>query len=208
TRLALDEEYRAIKAKIRGSEHRDRVGLVSDWAVRLDDLSGILMHERPDVVHFSGHGGASGERDLSGSSRDLVVEGQERNAGELILVGDDETPRPVPREALAGLFRVLKDNVRIVVLNACYSEEQARAIVQSIDCAVGMSAAIPDKAAIAFATEFYQALGFGKSVQEAFDLGVYRLTAEGTAAGMARLHTREGVKASEIVLVGAHSSRP
>ena len=38
TSLALDEEIRAINAKIRGAEHRDRLELASHWAVRLDDL--------------------------------------------------------------------------------------------------------------------------------------------------------------------------
>ncbi len=60
TPLALDEEIRAIDAKIRGAEYRDRLELASHWAVRLDDLSGLLMRRRPDIVHFSGHGDPSG----------------------------------------------------------------------------------------------------------------------------------------------------
>jgi nucleoside phosphorylase len=98
---------------------------------------------------------------------------------------------------------VLKDNVRVVVLNACYSQAQAKAIVREIDCAVGMNDAILDDAAIAFAAEFYQALGFGKSVQEAFDIGVARLMGEGVARGLAKLHKRRGVKPADIVLVGS-----
>ena len=117
SQLALDEEIRAIDAKIRGAEHRDRLTMVSHWAVRLDDLSGLLMRERPAIVHFSGHGAASGA---------------------IVLVGADGTPKTVPPEALAGMFRVLKDNVRVVVLNACYSGAQAKAIVKEIDCAIGM----------------------------------------------------------------------
>ncbi|HMB05857.1 MAG TPA: tetratricopeptide repeat protein, partial [Isosphaeraceae bacterium] len=182
--LKLDEEVRAIDAKIRGSEHRDLIRLVSHWAVRLDALSGLLMRERPDVVHFSGHG---------------------MGTGELVLVGDDGIPKPIPAEAVARMLQVLKDKVRVVVLNACHSEPLARAIVKEIDCAVGMSAAIGDQHAIAFAAEFYQALGFGKSVQAAFDLGVARLIGEGVAAadGLVKLHMREGVKPSAVILVGA-----
>jgi hypothetical protein len=137
SKLALDDEVRAIDAKIRGSQYRNRFELESHWAVRLDDLSGILMRRRPHIVHFSGHGVASGA---------------------ILLARDDGKPWLVPPEALAAFFRVLKDNVRVVVLNACYSESQAKGIVKEIDCAVGMSAPIGDKAAIAFAGEFYQAL--------------------------------------------------
>ena len=81
----------------------------------------------------------------------------------------------VAPDHLAELFRVLKGNVRAVVLNACDSEAQARAIVQEIDCAIGIGGEIGDAAAIAFGAEFYQALGYGKSVQEAFRLGETRL---------------------------------
>jgi hypothetical protein len=187
--LALDEEIRAIDSKIRGSEHRDRLELVSHWAVRLDDLSGLLMRRNPDVVHFSGHGAPMGE---------------------IVLIGTGGTSKPVPPEALGGLFRVLKDNVRVVVLNACYSEAQAEAIVKEIDCAIGMSAPIGDDHAIAFAAEFYQALGYGKSVQDAYDLGVVRLIGEGVAdaKAMVRLHKRKGAKPAEIILVGADPASP
>jgi hypothetical protein len=183
TQLALDEEIRAIDAKIRGAEHRDRLDLKSHWAVRLDDLSGILLRHKPQVVHFSGHGAKTGA---------------------IALVGSNGQAKEVPPKALAGLFRVLKDNVRVVVLNACYSETQAKSIVKEIDCAVGMSDPIDDDHAIAFAAEFYQALAFGRTVQEAFDLGVVRLLGEGVAdAGqLVKLHKRRGVKPAEIVLVG------
>jgi hypothetical protein len=130
TPLALDEEIRAVDGKIRGSEHRDRLQLVSHWAVRLDDLSGLLMWRRPDIVHFSGHGSS---------------------AAELILLDNRGNPKPVSQAALVHLFRTLKDNVRVVVLNACYSRPQAEALAETIDCTVGMNRPIGDAAAIVFA---------------------------------------------------------
>jgi hypothetical protein len=189
--LALDEEIREIDAKIRGAEHRDHLQLLSHWAVRLDDLSGFLLRHRPEVVHFSGHGAKSGA---------------------ILLVGGDGQAKAVPPDALAGLFRVLKDNLRVVVLNACYSAAQAKAIVKEIDCAVGMSDSIDDEHAIAFAAEFYQALAFGRSVQEAFDLGVVRLIGEGVtdAKQLVKLHKPtslsryrlEGLGVAAAVLLG------
>jgi hypothetical protein len=70
---------------------------------------------------------------------------------------------------------VLKDNIRCVVLNACYSKKQAQAIAKHIDCVIGMSKAIGDEAAINFAVAFYQALGYGKNVKTAFDLGCVQI---------------------------------
>ena len=68
--------------------------------------------------------------------------------------------------------------MRCVVLNACYSQTQASAIAAHIDFVIGMSKAIGDRAAISFATAFYQALGFGKSVKTAFDLGSVQINLE------------------------------
>ena len=56
TRLALDEEIRAITAQIRSADHRDALELVSGWAVRPDDLQQLLLQHKPHIVHFSGHG--------------------------------------------------------------------------------------------------------------------------------------------------------
>jgi hypothetical protein len=204
SRLALDEEIRAIDGKIQGAAYRDNLDLLSHWAVRLDDLSGLLMRHQPHVVHFSGHGAADVNlvvhRDSS-APRELIpdpAQGAPASPGAA-------APRQgqVPVEGLARLLGVLKDNVRVVVLNACYSEAQAHAIVQSIDCAVGTSGPIRDDHAIAFAAEFYQALAYGRSVRDAFQLGVVRLQNQGYAQAekLVRMHTREGVDAATVVLV-------
>ncbi len=59
------------------------------------------------------------------------------------------------------------------------SEAQARAIAGHIDCVIGMSDTIGDKAAVSFAAAFYQALGFGKDIKTAFDLGSVQINLEG-----------------------------
>ena len=48
-------------------------------------------------------------------------------------------------------------------------------IAKHIDCVIGMSKAIDDEAAINFAVAFYQALGYGKDVKTAFDLGCVQI---------------------------------
>ena len=156
--LKLDEEIREITAKIRASEHRDLLDLVSIWAVRPDDLLQSLNEHAPHIVHFSSHGSRTGE---------------------IILVDKQGVPKAVSPTALKALFGALKDNVRIVVLNACYSRVQAEAITEIVDCAVGMNTAIGDKAAIIFAASFYRAIGFGRSVEQAFEQGKVALLLEG-----------------------------
>ena len=187
-RLALDEEVRAIEEKLRLAKHRDFVTFRTRWAVRPEDLQQALLEDEPVVVHFSGHGGGS--------------------VGIVLHSQDQDSEHLVTEDALSDLFRVLKDDIRVVVLNACYSEVQAQAIVQEIDFVVGMSDSVADAAASAFAAAFYRGLAFGRSVQTAFELGLneLRLAGHGDEDDIPKLLVRSGVDASSTILVeGAFS---
>jgi formylglycine-generating enzyme required for sulfatase activity len=100
-------------------------------------------------VHFSGHGSADGE---------------------IILADGRGEPHAVTPEALAETFRLLRGDLRCVVINACHSGPQADAIAHHVAGVVGMTAPIADRASIAFSTAFYRALAFGEDLQKAFDL--------------------------------------
>jgi hypothetical protein len=97
--------------------------------------------------------------------------------------------------------------IRVVVLNACYSEVQARAIVNEIDFVVGMSDSIGDDAARVFAAAFYRGLAFGKSVRTAFELGIneLKLLGLGHEDAIPQLLVRTGVDPN-VVLVSGPSS--
>jgi hypothetical protein len=107
----------------------------------------------------------------------------------------------VSKDALVSLFRALKDNIRVVFLNACFSRPQAEAIVGEIDCAIGMARAIGDDAAIRFAASFYRALGFGRSVKNAFEQGKAALSMHGIPEEQTpALLTHQNIDADSIVL--------
>lgn len=156
--LRLGEEMRAIEQVLRQSDLRDRFDVEQHWAVRTLDLQNYLLQHQPHIVHFSGHGSRGNE---------ILLEGVTGNA------------HFVSARALGRLFSVLKDNLRCVVLNACYSEKQANIIAQYIDCVIGMSKAIGDLAAINFSSAFYQSLGYGRDVKTAFDLGCVQIDLAG-----------------------------
>lgn len=150
TPLRLDEEAREIEGALRRSALGARFDVRSQWAVRPRDIRRALLDYEPDIVHFCGHGvGDEG----------LVFED---DAGELAVV---------PTDALASLFELFADRVKCVLLNACYSEVQARAVAQHINHVVGMQWEVGDRAAIEFAVGFYDALGAGRSVPIAYRFG-------------------------------------
>lgn len=152
--VKLDKELSAIDAKIQLGTHRDSFDLRSQWAVTPDALQEALLRFRPHIVHFSGHGS---------------------DKEEIVLQDAARKSKPVGKQALTDLFRILKDNVRVVVLNSCFSRAQAEAISQTIDFTVGTSKAVKDSAAIGFAAAFYRALAFGRTVREAFRLATNQL---------------------------------
>jgi hypothetical protein len=157
-RLGLEEEYRAIDHKLRLCDATHYIDLVSDWAVRLDELHTSLLRHSPHIVHFAGHGNPDGE---------------------ILLAGDDGEPQSVTPDALKKLFTALKDNIRVAVFNACFSKPQAQAVTKVIDCAVGMNAKIQDDTAVTFASTFYEAIGFGRSVKQAFDVALAAIAVKG-----------------------------
>ena len=150
SQLRLDEEVREIEVGLQRAKKREQFDLKQRWAVRVQDVYQALLDFKPQFVHFSGHG--SGDDGL-------VLEDETKNV------------RLVDTVALAGLFELFASDIECVVLNACYSEVQASAITQHIPYVIGMKQAIGDKAAIKFATGFYNALGAGESVEFAYKLG-------------------------------------
>jgi hypothetical protein len=180
--LELDEEARAIEQRILQTNHRDAIDFVPKFAVRRDDLQFHLNKEQPHVLHFSGHG-----------SKD-----------EIAFKGNDGNAASVSKAGLKAMLKAVKDNIRLVVLNACYTRQQADSITDVIDCAIGMKRDIGDEAAQVFAASFYLAIGFGRSVQNAFDQAVAALQVMGIPEQKTPiLSCRDGIDASNVFLVEA-----
>jgi hypothetical protein len=74
--LRVDKEMREIRNRLRSSTYRDQFDISDEWAVRAVDLQEHLLRHNPTIVHFSGHGSASGElvlEDLNGLSHPVKM---------------------------------------------------------------------------------------------------------------------------------------
>jgi hypothetical protein len=179
--LRLDEEVRAITEKIRMSKHRDRVELVSAWAVRTTDLFQALNEHEPHVVHFSGHGS---------------------NTGEIVFQDELGNSKFVSKQALTELIAATGGHIRLIVFNTCFSRNQAEAVVQHVQTAIGVGTSMGDDAARFFAAAFYGAIGFGLSLEQAFKQGLAQLAVEGIPDDQRpELFTQQGLDANTLVLV-------
>jgi len=148
SRILVDEEAREIAEKIHEGQYRDCFELYQHPATRPADLQRLLLRYQPHIVHFSGHGSKSHK---------------------IVLAGPHGRAKSVDQQGLAEVFALYKSHLRLVLLNACFTKEQACSIAKVIDYSIGAAKPIGDRASVAFAGAFYRALGFGKSIRDAFD---------------------------------------
>lgn len=206
-RLALGREARAIREELQRAIYRECFDVIQRWDAEPLDPLRELRDLRPTIVHFSGHGGLGvpGDRAApSGPRRDIGAAPAAHDGvpGQGLWFQALDGPRFVPAAALVDTFRAAGDSVKLVILNACYSDELATSLVAHVDCVVGMGGALLDEAAIHFATHFYGGLGAGWSLAAAYLQGraaIYSMGLSGQDQPVLKL--RAGVDAEQFVLV-------
>lgn len=153
--LRLAEEFRRIKESISRSKYRDKFEVIQGEAIRQKDLRRLLLDKAPHIVHFSGHAEKQG----------------------LFLEDEQGHFEVITGEKLEELFSLF-ESISCVVLNACYSNSQAKHLVNVVPYVIGMQRSIKDSDAIDFSEGFYDAIGSNRSIQEAFQFGVNAILGE------------------------------
>lgn len=183
--LRLDRETREIQKRIRTADFRDSIWVEWRLARQLPDLLQDLNEIGPDILHFSGHG----------------------SDAELAFEDEDGTTRSLGNEQLKRLLEAAGSGIRLIVFNSCDSAAQAEIAIQQVDLAIGMDAAIDDEAAKVFAGQFYNTLGFGKSVGEAFRQATFQIEAEAIEGDQVpQLFAADGADPEVVVLVNPDAS--
>lgn len=163
------------------SEYRDTLKFETRWAVRTDDLLQAINETNPTIIHFSGHGSMSGN---------------------IVLQNPDGTPKLLTPDTISQAIATVSDGVRLIFFNACYSEAQAKSIINHIDVAIGMSDSIRDDTACIFAAQFYSSLGFGLSVEQAFNQAKAELILESLPGeDIPKLYSKDKSSTNEMYLV-------
>ena len=166
---------------IRKSEHRDSISFESRWAVRPLDILQAINELNPDVIHFSGHG---------------------TDTSELLLENADGSAKLVTKEAITQTIMISSEKIHLIFFNACFSGEQALAVTEHVDAAIGMTDSISDTGACVFAAQFYSSLGFGLSLKNAFEQAKGALMLESsTEQNTPALFVKDGIDPANLYLV-------
>lgn len=150
--IDLDADYDAIREAVDTAQAHERFEFRRVWGARSKDLLDALNSYRPNVVHFSGHG--------------------LRHTG-VVLTDESGLAVPATAAGLTGLFRTARyDDLKLIVLMACYSLPLARALAPYTQAAaIGVEDAIDDDTSTDFNRGFYSALASGRNLQAAYEQG-------------------------------------
>lgn len=137
--LAVDREQRVIREAIARALLRERIVLVVRTAASFADLSRALLEEKYDLVHIAGHGEAAG----------IVLD-----------EGGRKLVSPAQLTALFDEYAHPRGRLRCVVLNSCWSAAAGQPNSE-VPTMIAMKGPLDDRAALAFAEGFYDAIGAG-----------------------------------------------
>lgn len=176
-RLRLDEEQREIGESLRRAKKRDSFLLETRTALRSRDMQRALLDNEPQIVHFSGHGTDTDNLStptVTDNTRGLTWKDNKIKefSGGIVLENSNGKAQQVSSRTLSSLFKKFSDTVQCVLLNSCYSQNQAEAIAKHIPFVIGMKTALPDTTALAFSAGFYDALGAGRDIKTAFEMAI------------------------------------
>lgn len=145
SKLRIDREARLLHEL----GERDGIKITTRHAVRVTDIIRAILVEKPNILHFAGHGTQNGLLEFEGE------------AGDLTEVG--------PEALASGICAAAREKLDCVVLNSCYTAGNAAAFHEAANAVAGSTTAIDDDCALAFARGFYTGLGSGQSAEQAFN---------------------------------------
>lgn len=182
--LQLTKEHSRVLTRLQDAPAPEKFPLKFKQAVTPSQFAEYLFLEKPDIVHFSGHGDQENpdfKRMMSesrGMGRAALNKAKESDpeAGIFLLDEDQRHAQFVSTSFLRTTFKNiverLKIPVQVVLFNACHSAEQAQAVSEIVPWVIGTSSSVKDTAAIAFATGFYFGVAQNMNIEDAFNFGI------------------------------------
>ncbi|MFG2132194.1 CHAT domain-containing protein [Streptomyces sp. NPDC048751] len=169
-RLALGAEFDEIQEAVAAAGSR-RVELRVRAAARNDGVVSALDTERPDVLHYAGHGSPNGH---------------------LLMEGPGGSMAPVRTGWLAESLAAV-GGVHCLVLTSCHLGRDLEDFRSCADFSIGATVPLRDRDGRAFSRVFYEALRRGRQVPDAFALGTAQVTmTAGDSQGLRLVRGRRG----------------
>lgn len=148
--LQTGVEARDIDAAIKLGGRAGEVHLQIFLAPTFDTLIDALNSYRPDILHFSGHGGG----------RALLFDNEKPG---------DDGGTVLDFDMVARLLATTSRAPKLLVLAACDTTDGADRFLDVVPSVIAMKDSIDDEAACEFSARFYRSLSSGASIRNALD---------------------------------------
>lgn len=145
--LALEREMTELQRRLMAVDRLGTIVFKPLPHLKIDELSTVITEFRPDVVHLSVHG---------------------RRGGVVFADGDDEKFVAIPH--FVAHFKAVRLKPKLVYLSACEGDRLAKALSEMIPFVIAMTDKVTNEGAIRSAVKFYEWLGGGSTIQEAYDI--------------------------------------
>lgn len=183
------QEFRQMSQSIAGAPYAHALALDSLQSAQARDLPQRFLGHVPTVLHFSGRG---------------------TPGGGLRFLTDDGGDAPISHEGLRKLLvEFAPDGLRLVVLNACWSDDLATLLTEAVPCVIGTAGPIHDLSCLDYARELYRNIAYGRSVGSAHRIAVAAVELYGgDPAFLPALRTAPGVNGDAVFVVGPEFRGP
>jgi hypothetical protein len=163
-KLRMDREVKTIMSCINQKVAHD-FDCKAYSAINIEELAGLVLKERPEIIHFCGHG----------SKKTLTFEDSQGNG---TSIGSD---------ALCDIFSEVSEDVTLLILNACDSGLLAKRLSSYIPFTVGFPGKVADQVSESFSRSFYESLSGGLSVPAAFKVARATISHRVTSSKLPKL---------------------
>ena len=166
--LQIEREINDLQERLEISAGSEPIILRTYSALELDRFAQAVSRAEPDVIHIAAHG----------------------EDGAIVFAHRDRADVRVSGKQLASLLSVLPRRPKLVVLNACSSNEMAEELAQhgGADFVIGTDAPISNSAARAMAAALYQSLANAASIERAVQIAGVHLEILDDGAVSVHLH--------------------
>ena len=181
--LRTDVEFRLVQDEVRSSKYREKIDLIISPAADAKSILKGINDYRPQIVHFSGHGG-------QGSI--WLDDGKIHNSVGMAMGFD----------FLADALAATDSPPRLLVLNACDTLSGADVLLSATEAVIAMSDSISDFGAATFAAQFYAAIASAQPTSVALRQGKIAMKAASLRdSNLPQIIFRQGVDPKNHVLI-------
>jgi GTPase SAR1 family protein len=161
-KLSFGEEFTHISLVFKEDALRNKFELIPHEGTTSDEMVDAIDKYKPDIIHFVGHG-----KKVNADTR--------RGGGLSFHSYDHQGEQTIDADTLSSMFRLIKNEhpqLKIILLNACYSEPQAKALSCHDIYTIGSNDEIGSPAARVFAAGFYRQYALTNDVKKAVVKGL------------------------------------